>query len=590
MTKISQLRTSNIFRIVSFAALFLFVFIFFYRFTAYLFFYQEKASLFLLTGEYFSGLVNRPGGFLNWLSQFQTAFYHSPFAGAFIISTEICFITFLMFLTGKILVTKSEMIVPVFAGVGLFLLQINYQFAAINTLGILLQLLLFVLTIRFLKGEKIWISIVPFPLWYFLTGSFSVLFFCLILVYLVLYYKKGILLKLSTLILLTCVVVFAGGEWLFYLPVKQLLIFPYAVETTGNQQNLLFGVVILIILFLVFLNANFRKGNENRFVRIFVDVLPLIVLLATALFSLNRVDKKNRHFFEVEKQFYQRNFEGVIRLNEKEPSMNMLTNYLNNIALAEKGVLCDQLFRFPQSTDGRTLFLHWELTGEVLRKGGYFYYSLGMTNEAARWAYEYMVMRGFSPEGLKLLIKTELINENYELAAKYNAILKSSLFYKKEAAKFAKLLENHDLIDKDQELGKVKRLKTKADFFVLAENPPANIDSVLNSDPANFVAVQYKFALLLLQKDYKTITEMLPVLEKAGFTRIPKNIEEAVVAYCLLNRISFPVLEKLAINPQTAQRFDRYYQIFQQNSTNKTAAQRALREFKDTYWYYVFFN
>lgn len=83
---------------------------------------------------------------------------------------------------------------------------------------------------------------------------------------------------------------------------------------------------------------------------------------------------------------------------------------------------------------------------------------------------------------------------------------------------------------------------------------------------------------------------MLPVLEKAGFTRIPKNIEEAVVAYCLLNRISFPVLEKLAINPQTAQRFDRYYQIFQQNSTNKTAAQRALREFKDTYWYYVFFN
>ncbi len=590
MTKINQLRTSHILRIVSFAALFLFVFVFLYRFASYLFFYQEKASLFLLTGEYFSGMVNRPGGFLNWLSQLQTAFYHKPFAGAFIISTEICLITFLMFLTGKILAEKSEMIVPFFAGIGLFLLQTNYQFAAINTLGILLQLLLFVLTIRFLNGEKIWVSIILFPLWYFLTGSFSALFFCLLLAYLILYFKKGVLLKILALTLITNVVVFAGGEWLFYLPVKQLLIFPYAVETTGNQQNLFLGVVALIILFPVVLKTNFKLKHEKRFVGLLVDVLPLIVLLATAIFSVKRIDTKNHHFFEVEKQFYQRNFEELIRLNEKEPSMNMLTNYLNNIALAEKGVLCDQLFRFPQSPDGRTLFLPWELTGEVLRKGGYFYYSLGMTNEAARWAYEYMVMRGLTPEGLKLLVKTELINENYELAAKYNVILRSSLFYKKEAAKFEKLLENQDLIDKDQELGKVKRLKTKADFFVLAENPPANIDSILNSDPANFVAVQYKFALLLLQKDYKTITEMLPVLEKAGFSRIPKNIEEAVVAYCLLNQISFPVLEKLAINPQTVQRFDRYYQIFQQNSTNKTAAQRALREFRDTYWYYVFFN
>ncbi len=590
MTKINQLRTSNIFRIVSFAALFLFVFIFLYRFVDYLFFYQEKASLFLLTGEYFSEMVNRPGGFLNWLSHLQTAFYHNPFAGAFILSAEISLVTFLMLITGKMLVRKTELIFPIFTGVVLFFLQTNYQFAAINILGILLQLFLFILTIRFLNGEKIWVSVILFPLWYFLTGSFSVLFFCLLLVYFILYFKKGVLPKALTLAILTSVAIFAGAEWLFFLPVKQLLIFPYANETTGNQQNLFWGVVTLIILFPILLKVNMKIWIEKRFVRLLIDVLPLFILLVTALFSMKRIDKKNQHFFEVEKQFYQQNFDEVIRLNEKQPSMNILTNYLNNIALAEKGVLCDQLFRFPQSPDGRTLFLPWELTGEVLRKGGYFYYSLGMTNEAARWAYEYMVMRGLTPEGLKLLIKTELINENYALAAKYNSMLKSSLFYKKEAAKFEKLLDNQDLIDKDQELGKVKRLKIKTDFFVLAENPPANVDSILNSDPTNFMAVQYKFAWLLLQKNYKTITEMLPLLEKAGFSRIPKNIEEAVVAYYLLNQIPFPVTENLAINPQTVQRFDRYYQIFQQNSTNKTAAQRALHEFRDTYWYYVFFN
>ena len=51
-----------------------------------------------------------------------------------------------------------------------------------------------------------------------------------------------------------------------------------------------------------------------------------------------------------------------------------------------------------------------------------------MINEANRWAYEYMVMRGNTPEGLNMLIKTELINGNYAVAEKFIYILDQSVF------------------------------------------------------------------------------------------------------------------------------------------------------------------
>ena len=308
------------------------------------------------------------------------------------------------------------------------------------------------------------------------------------------------------------------------------------------------------------------------------------------LLAPQRIDKKNSHYFHVEKLFYQQQYEKMIVFNSQFPSNNILTNYLNNIALAETGMLTDILFRFPQSPDGSTLFLKWDLSSEILKRGGYFYYSLGMINEANRWAYEYMVMRGNTPEGLKMLIKTELINGNYAVAKKYIHILAQSLFYRSEAQKFSQMLFDDGKVETDNELGAKRKLKIRQDFFVLAENPLASLDGILAADSTNRMALQYQFAWLLLQKDYARVTELLPMLENAGFQWIPKNIEEAVVAYCLLNQLPFPALEKLAINPQTPQQFQQYYQIFQQKGATREQAQRALQKYAGTYWYYVFFN
>jgi hypothetical protein len=259
--------------------------------------------------------------------------------------------------------------------------------------------------------------------------------------------------------------------------------------------------------------------------------------------------------------------------------------------LAETGQLNDLFFSFPQSTDGGTLFLKWNLVTEVLKRGGYFYYTLGMVNEAQRWAYEFMVMRGLTPEGLKMLIKTELINGNYRVAQKYISIFKNTLFYRQQAKEFEKLLFNDDAVARHPELGKKKALKTKQDFFVLSDDPAANIDFIIEADSTNYAALEYKLAWLMLQKDMPQIVKQLPILEKCGFQKIPKNVEEAVVAYQQLNVGEMPELTRLKINQETVQKFRRYYQVFQQNRANKEQARRVLSQnFSDTFWYYVFFG
>ncbi len=69
-----------------------------------------------------------------------------------------------------------------------------------------------------------------------------------------------------------------------------------------------------------------------------------------------------------------------------------------------------------------------------------------MINEAHRWAYENMIIKGLNPEGLKMLIKTELINGNYKTASKYISVLKKAPFYRSEAKAYESLLFNDNAV------------------------------------------------------------------------------------------------------------------------------------------------
>jgi hypothetical protein len=321
-----------------------------------------------------------------------------------------------------------------------------------------------------------------------------------------------------------------------------------------------------------------------------IIILSLVSLILIGTSALLRFDRVNKEFFQADKLFCQGRFNEVTRYVTEHPTTNRLTIYLNNIALCETGRLNDQLFHFPQSPDGQTLFLKWEMLGEVLRRGAYFYYSTGMINEAQRWAYENMVMKGITPEDLRMLIKTEIINGNYKVASKYISILKKTIFYRKEAKNFERLLSDEKSVELHPEFGIKRKEKIKHDFFSITDNPYANIARAFSADSLNRKLFDYKMAYLMLNEDYAGIASGFTRLENLGFKIIPVHLGEAAMV-CRMSGSALPDMGKLKIDPQTEARFSQFLQTFQSYGNNLKTAQPILKQkFGNTFWYYAFYH
>jgi hypothetical protein len=313
-----------------------------------------------------------------------------------------------------------------------------------------------------------------------------------------------------------------------------------------------------------------------------VTAFPLIVFL---LFKLYNPDLEN--LMQLEKSVFKQDWDAVIRHHEKFPSANIIGQYYYNLALAEKGQLCDRMFFGQQSFGPMSLTLPRD--DEHLMRAIYFYYAIGLISEAHHLAYEIMVQHGYTPENIKLLIKTELIDGNYKVAERYINVLKRTLHYKGWAEKYEKMLFNPGLINSDPELGEKIRLLPKKDFFI-ATNDAQNIDLLLKDYPDNKIAFEYKMARLLLEKDLLEVTSEVKKMKAIGYKNIPRHIEEAVLELVNVTK-ELPDLGGLYIRSETEWRFIQYRTILNSYRGNKSLLEKAMKKTeKNTFWYYLQFN
>jgi hypothetical protein len=590
----NQIKTNNklLIACLPYLVFFIISFIYFGFFGSYILFYQEKSSLFIFSSDFLLENLHQPGGLLIWLAKFFSTFFFYPYAGVVVVSavitlTVLTISKIIVFLTGR-----NIRIVPFLIGIVLFYLQTDYHFLLYNNLGLLLQLALLLLAIRNISFLRGWIPVLITPLWYFATGGFAWLFFIMLTFYYVIYNEKKWWTRIVFLWFINLLTLYISKEFLFFQTGKTLLLFPFTELNTGSQELLFLSVAVILSLLPAIAKIKFSIPGKLRISDpVWNLITTSIAGIILVYIGVKQFDKKTSQYFYVEKLFYQNKFDEVIAFNTANPTTNSLTIFLNNIALCEKDKLNDLLFHFPQSPDGKTLFLKWEIVGEVLKRGGYFYYTIGMINEAHRWAFENMVMKGHSPEGLKMLIRTELINGNYEVASRYIAILNKTLFYKKEAQAFEKLLFNDAAVNADRELGVKRKNRLKNDFFSITDDPYINIELILANDSLNKKAFEYKMAFMLLKKNFQGIVNELSKFESFGYTELPVHVEEAVVAFSVLNKVKLPELGNLRINNNTRTRWNQCLATFQQSGSNLRAAEPALRrQFGNTFWYYTFYR
>ena len=557
----------------------------------YVLYFQETRHLFIFSGDYLGQYLQRPGGPLEYIARFLTQFYASRIAGSLIVALILTLPTVILYGVNRKFNADNpfSILLALIPGFLLIIMQTNYYHILEYSLGYVIILLCYMLPASGCKHGNIFI-IILFPLLYYLFGGFA---FILLGLYIIHQFTMGEGSKkyiLSLLLLLT-----AGASFLvfwkliFLQPVQLFVLSPLPLL----ENRYYIAAFIVLTLYIICYPALFMftarmKLNEAR--RKAFPFALLIVAFLITVFAVSRIyNPQNARVVELEKLVFREKWDKAIKLHEKKPSRNLIGQYFYNVALSESGQLCDRLFHGSQNFLAGALVLPW---GDIhLDRGGYFYYSIGLINEAHRWAYEEMVVYGQRPQNIRMLAKTSLITGNYEMAHKYLDILKQTIFYRRWAKRYEKLADNPSLVAADPELGEKVKLLPPNNFFIQFNEPQNNLPLILEGRPDNKKAIEYYLAGLLLTKKVELAVNNIKELKSSGYDHIPKHLEEAILIYYNSQK-TFPDMGGLTIDRATLARFDQYFAAYVANRQYPADVfkEKMREKFEDTFWYYFHFE
>jgi len=572
------------------AILFILSWVYLYFFRNSLFNYQENSLLFIWSGEYLQKFVSKPGGLLEFMGNFLTQGYYSALYGSLLLALINLLFYSLITRTGRKL-SENVSLVRILALVPsclLLLLQTRYEHFMYYNLGFLLVALYFLLAISSEIRSVRLILISIFPVFYYLTGSFSLIFIGIYICYNLIYEKRLFRFIAPAILLLVSFASFlVFREILFFQPVKNLTGYPLAFLDINKLPGLLITLSVFIILFPLLLKLTGLLRIRTNYPLVVSGSATLIIFLITILSLIRLYNPDLVRIIQLEKKVAEQDWDGIIRQQENSPVLNVIGQYYYNLALSEKGVLCDRMFFGRQDFGSKALSL--PRTNEYYNRAVYFYYAIGLINEARHIAYESMVAYGYRPENIKMLIKTELINGNYRVAERYINDLKKTLHYRRLAEKYEKLLDNPELVSANPELGKKIKLLPQTDFFIRPDDRE-NVNLLFLSNPANRKAFEYRIAWMLLEKDYKSAVNEIRIMKIIGYKNIPRHLEEAVVGYTNITK-TVPDLGGLSLRPEVEKDFFEYGTVYNLYNGRKDRLEQEVRKVGErTLWYYLQFK
>lgn len=596
-SKTSETRQSLYYPFVFF---FFLSFFYFLLFGHYIFFYQENYLLFIYSSEFFRKFIDKPGGLLEYSGYFLTQGYFNIIYGSIIVSLMLLLIAFLYNKLTKVLFNSSfssSSFFSVFPGIIppslLLLLQTNTDWMIHYNLGLACTLLYLLIFINVEKRSVVanYLLFFSIPIFYYFFGGFVLIFLVMYIIYAVNYKKWINSLKLLFVVLICF---FLSKKFVFLQPYK-VLIFNGLPLKSFFGPSLNFYLAILIIVFyplLIYFFHSVKSHGIGKKQQSIISVSLYFVALIFVLFKFY-YNEQAANLLKLEKYLFARDWDNLIKHQEKKPSKNLISQYYYNIALSEKELLCERLFHGPQDYGTGTIVIPWDLQAGVrnIFRGVYFFYSIGLINEAHRWAFESMVSQGYNPENIKMLIKTNLINGYYLIAEKYIDVLKKTLHYRKLAKKYERMLFNPELVKADPELSGKIQLQPKNDFSIQIKNPQANVLLMLKANPENKKAFEYKMAWYLLEKNIGSIVKEISTFKSLGYKKLPKHIEEAVLIFNLVSRRGLTDHEDFEISQETKNRFSHYETSVSLYKGNLKAGRGQIsKAFDKTLWFYLDFK
>ena len=412
--------------------------------------YQEQFQLFLFDSNYVWDIVKQPGGVADLLGRFCTQFFLYAWVGAVIIG---------------ILLSAIQLLVSRFVGGGWF------------------------------YG----LSYVPsFLLWLFLLDEHALLggVWAVLLTFLAVWglskLPKGWGRYIAVIVVLPILYWMVGSYWSGSHYYRYPRVFPTLLYVAW--------LLALAIPLFAYVCRKWLKDSKGLVIPLCSFALVAVVMGAVVWKNANfKAEKVMQYDFMASHQQWNR----IIETANKEKPNNQIGVTVQNLALAMRGVLLDQMQNYNQNgIAGLLPDVQSDATSPMPTAEAF--YQLGMINVAQRTVFEAQeAILDFQKSGrcYKRLAQTNLIIGSYEVARKYLMALQKTLFYREWANETLPLLGDEEAIAKHPEYGRLRKWAYKDNFFFSDHVTPEMLESLYSGCTDNSMAYQYLMAYYMLTGD-----------------------------------------------------------------------------------------
>ena len=558
--------------------------------------FQEQYQMFLFDTNYFLERILLPGGLADYISEFLVQFYYMPVLGGAIIALLLMSIQAISWGLMKQYGMKA-----VFPGYLLSFVPSIVLWCAMGDQNLLLSFVV-ALTGALLMGwihnrfhnrlVKVVFELVSTALVYWFLGPVVFLYAVLMIGDTLMKgkQKERFLSSLgysACLLILTVAWILLTTQSLQY-PLYRIFSGLNYYRYPGTVSPLPLGVMIWTVVVVFFGmvpdgHAWIKKLQQSKLVMALAYVLVIVASWfgIKASFDAMTYDLIDYDFLVRTEQW-----DKIIEKAEKKPATTPLSVSCVNLALSQKGQLADRLFEFYQN-GGEGLFPTFTRDMISPVSTAEIFFRLGMVNDAERYMFEaqeaipnYRKSARFT----RRIIECEIINGNYQVAAKLLRRLQKTLFYSNWANQTMALLGNEKAINRHPVYGKLRKYREKKQDFLFSDQ---EMDQMLGllflNDNHNKMAYEYLVCYELLQRDMEKFMQYYPLGRFVDYDHIPRSFQEILIGNWMKTH-SDPRTIPYSVDAQNVNNTLNFIQLYMQNPKDPQLSQQP---YVSNAWYYM---
>ena len=558
--------------------------------------FQEQYQMFLFDIGYFLERIVLPGGLADYISEFLVQFYYMPVLGGTIIALLLMSIQAISWGLMKQYGMKA-----VFPGYLLSFVPSIVLWCAMGDQNLLLSFVV-ALSGALLMGwihnrfhnrlVKVVFELVSTALVYWFLGPVVFLYAALMIGDTLMKGKQNghILSSLgysACLLILTVAWILLTTQSLQY-PLYRIFSGLNYYRYPGTVSPLPLGVMIWTVVVVFFGmvpdgHAWIKKLQQSKVV---IAVAYVLVIVASWFGIKASFDEMTYDLIDYDFLVRTEQWDKIIEKAEKKPATTPLGVSCVNLALSQKGMLADRLFEFYQN-GGEGLFPTFTRDMISPVSTAEIFFRLGMVNDAERYMFEAQEAIPNYRKSARLtrrIIECEIINGNYQVAAKLLRRLQKTLFYSNWANQTMALLGNEKAINRHPIYGKLRKYREKNQDFLFSDR---EMDQMLGllflNDNHNRMAYEYLMCYELLQRDLEKFVQYYPLGRFVGYDHIPRSFQEILIGNWMKTH-SDPRTIPYSVDAQNVNNTLNFIQLYMQNPKNPQLGQQP---YVSNAWHYV---